>query len=88
MDASEIHPRRIDAREGLTPQRGDDLIFPKIVRKGPRIPRAHSKAGTTCREWKNFKANRKGLNRQNQKVALKPGKTSGRFKVTSSSSSH
>ena len=32
----------------------------------------------------NFKANRECLNRQNQKMTLKPGKTSGRFKVTSS----
>ena len=30
----------------------------------------------------NFKANRKGLNRQNQKKTLKPGKTPGRFKVS------
>ena len=32
----------------------------------------------------NFKANRKGPNRQKQKMTLKPGKTSGRFKVISS----
>ena len=31
----------------------------------------------------NFKANRKGLNRQNQKMTLKPGKTFCQFKVTS-----
>ena len=32
---------------------------------------------------KNFLANRKGVNRQRQKKALKPEMTSGRFKVTS-----
>ena len=40
----------------LTPQKKEYLIFPvgrrysKIVRKRPRIPRTHSKAGTTCWE--------------------------------------
>ena len=28
MDASDIHPRRINAKEVLTPQRGDFYIFP------------------------------------------------------------
>ena len=28
MDASEIHPRRINAKEVLTPQKGDEFIFP------------------------------------------------------------
>ena len=32
----------------------------------------------------NFKANRKGFNRQKQKMTPKPGETSGRFKATSS----
>ena len=48
-DASKIHPRRINAKEVLTPQRGEHKKNPrcrwnsKIVRKRPRIPR------TTCR---------------------------------------
>ena len=94
MDASEIHPRRINAKGVLTPQRREDFIFPtadgysRIVRKRPRIPRTHSKAGTTCREVnisvETLKANRKGLNQQKQKMTLKPGKASCRFKVTSS----
>ena len=28
MDASEIHPRRINAKEVLTPQRGEEFLFP------------------------------------------------------------
>ena len=28
MDATEIHPRRINAREVLTPQRGEEFLFP------------------------------------------------------------
>ena len=38
MDASEMHPRRISAKEVLTPQRREDFIFPvasKIVGKRP-----------------------------------------------------
>ena len=47
MDALEIHPRRINAKEVLTAQRGDEFIFPnsrwysKIVRTRSRIPRTH-----------------------------------------------
>ena len=58
MDASEIHPRRINAKEVLTPQRREYFYIPicrrhsKLVRKRPRIPRTHSKTGTTCREWR------------------------------------
>ena len=54
MDASEIHPRRINAKEVLTPQRRDDFIFPiadgKIARTRSRIPRTHSLAASTCME--------------------------------------
>ena len=84
----------IKAKEVLTQQRSEYLYFPSsrwyswIVSKRPRIPRTLSKAGTTCRCAKisveNLKANRKGFNRQKQKMTLKPGKTSGRSKVTSS----
>ena len=59
----------------------------KIVRKRPRIPRTHSKAGTTCKEWRSqwrtSKANGKGFNRQKQKMTLKPAMTSGQSKMTS-----
>ena len=55
MDASEIDQRRINAKEVLTPQRCEyffpsSRLYSKIVRKRPRIPRTHSKAGTTCKE--------------------------------------
>ena len=57
----------------------------KIVWKRPLTPGIHSKAGTTCKERKisemNFKAIRKGLNRQKQKMTLKPDMTSGQFIV-------
>ena len=53
---TEIHPRRINAKEVLTPQRREFFDIPsnrcdsKIVRTRPRIPRTHSKAGATCWE--------------------------------------
>ena len=55
---STIHPRRINAKEVLRSQKGDEFTFPvadgfsKIVRKRLRIPRTHSEAGTTCKEWR------------------------------------
>ena len=54
MDASENYPRRINAKEVLTPQREETFRVhgcrwhSKIVRKRRRIPRTHSEAGTTC----------------------------------------
>ena len=50
LDASEIYPRVINAKEVLISQKGEEFIFPvadgdqKIVRKRPRTPRTHSKA--------------------------------------------
>ena len=58
MDASEIHPRRLNAKRSVTATKGRIFKIPnsrwysKIVRKRPRIPRPHSKAGTTCWEWR------------------------------------
>ena len=55
-NSSEIHPRRINAKEVLTPQRSEYFVFPnsrwysKMVRKRPRFPRTHSKAGTNRKE--------------------------------------
>ena len=93
MFASEIHPRTLDAKEVLTPMRSENSIFPvrrwnsNIVWKRRRIPRTHTKAGTTCEGVKisemNFKANRKSLNRQNQKLTLKPEMTCVQSKVSS-----
>ena len=60
----------------------------KIVRERLRIPSTHTKARTTCKEWKSqwvkFKANREGLNRQEQQMTLEPVPILGRHKVTSS----
>ena len=56
LDSVEIHPRRLNATEVLTPQRrGVTLRFQtadgtaKLFGR-PRSPRTHSKAGTTCKE--------------------------------------
>ena len=52
LDASEIYPGRINAKEVLIRQKDDEFIFPfgiwyrKIVRKKLRIPSTHSEAGT------------------------------------------
>ena len=53
MDASEIYPRRIDAKEVLISQKDEEFIFPNaddtaklFVGKRLRIPRTHTKAGT------------------------------------------
>ena len=56
LDASEIYPRRINAKEVLLTQTGDEFIFPigrwysKSVREWIRIPRTHSKEGTDRKE--------------------------------------
>ena len=57
LDASEIRPRRINAKEVLISQKGEEFRFPvadgwysKIVRKRPRIPRSHPEAGTNRKE--------------------------------------
>ena len=71
MDASEIHPRRINAREVLTPQRGEEFLFPvadgtaKLSEKttnseNPLKGRNDLRGAMTSVE--NFKANRKGFN--------------------------
>ena len=54
--ASEVYPRRINAKELLISHKGDAFCFPssgwysKIVRKRLRISRTHSKAGTNREE--------------------------------------
>ena len=56
MDASEVYPRRINAKEVLITQKGEEFRFPvadgtaKVVGKRLRIPRTHSKAGTNRTE--------------------------------------
>ena len=75
-----IHIWKINAKE-VWRHKGTIFDIPsntwkrKIVRKRPRIPRNHSKAETTRRDWGfqwgNFKANGKSLNWQNQEMRLK-----------------
>ena len=92
LDSSEIHPRRLNATEVLTPQKKGKLLDSK-----PQMEQLNCLEETTESEnplvggnnlygvkisEKNFKASRKGLNRQKQKITLKPGKTSGQSKVT------
>ena len=58
LDASEIYPRRIKAKEVLISLKRWWIHLPnsrwdsKIVRKRPRFPRTHSKAGKNRKEWK------------------------------------
>ena len=91
-DASEIRPRRINATEVLTPLWGEDFVpsrwwYSKIVRRRPRIPRIHSKAGTTCGEsrsqYKSLRRTGRTSTDRIKRWRWSPG-TSGRFKVTSS----
>ena len=80
-------------KKSIDATKGEDFIFPVADGTAKLSGRDHE-----CREpalsaeqpvevkisVENFKANRKGFNRQKQKMTLKPGKTSGRSKVTSS----
>ena len=51
LDASELYPRRINAKEVLIRQKDDEFIFPEADgRKILRIPRTHSEAGTNRKE--------------------------------------
>ena len=50
MDASDINPRRINAKEILMSSYSHFRWDSKIVRKRPRIPRIHSKARTNRKE--------------------------------------
>ena len=53
LDASDVYPQRIKAKEVLISQKDDEFVFPnsrwytKTVRKRLQIPSTHSKAGTT-----------------------------------------
>ena len=40
LDASEIHARRLNAKEMLTPQSREDFIF--TIAAGTRTPRTHA----------------------------------------------
>ena len=81
LDASEIHPRRLNAQEVLiTPKRLRICIscgrwFSKIIREKLRIAKTHSETGIQAME--------KSFNLQKQQLTRKHGKTSGLFKEIS-----
>ena len=88
LDSSEIHPRSVNATEGRDTFRfeaadGTAKLFGRD--HGAREPTLRREQLVRSKDLKeeNFKASRKGLNRQKQKMTLKPGKTSGQSKVTS-----
>ena len=85
MDASEIYLRRINAKEVLITQKGDSFIFPTADGTAKLSGRDYEfREPTLWRKQTVGKMNRKSLNRQNQKMTLKPAKTFGQYKVTSS----
>ena len=93
LDASTIYLQTINAKDVLTSQKRDEFKFPVVDGTAKLSGRDHEFREPTLRREQtegakisvdNFKANWKGLNRQNQMMTLKPGETCGRFKVTSS----
>ena len=86
LDASNICPRRINAKEVLISQKDDEFVFPIADEQ------QNSQGEATNSEYplgvkitvEKFKANRESLNRQNQQMSLKPGAILGRSKLTSS----
>ena len=90
---TEVNPPSINAQEVLISQKGEEFIFPVADGAAKLSGRDYEFPEPTPRRNKpqgvkisveHFKANWESLNRQNQKMALKPVSTSGQFKVTSS----
>ena len=89
MDASEIHRRRINAKEVLTPQRREYFIFTtadgaaklsgRDYESREPAPRREQPAGSE--NLNGELQGEQGLNRQNPETTLKPRKTCGRFTV-------
>ena len=86
LDASEIHPRRLNAKEVLTSNRDEHFLFSVADGSNKFCGRDHefrelTPTGNNLRELKireeNFEANQKGFNRQKQQMTLKPGPSSG-----------
>ena len=91
MDPSEIYPRRINAKKALITQKGEEFMFPfgrtKLLARGYEFREPNPRQEKAVRSESlrgQFQGEQEGLNRQNQKMTLKPGKTSGRLKVTPS----
>ena len=93
LDASEIYPRRINAKEVLTPQRSDTIYLPVADRtaklsgrdyrfreptlRQEQLVRSEDLRGELQGEVEEFQPTQK------QMVTLKPEETSGRYTVTS-----
>ena len=94
MDSSEIYHRKISAKGSIDVIKREKNSFSQsqTVQQNCWEETMNSEnplqGGNNLQGVKisveNFKAKRKGFNRQNQKMTLKPGDISGRFKVTSS----
>ena len=92
MEASEIHRATSRCRRSTDLTEGRMMWIPyrrwysKRVRKRLRIPRKPFQNGNVPHggkiPMKNFKANRKSLNRQQPQMTLRPDKTCGLFKET------
>ena len=91
MNASEIHARRLNAKETITPKSGEPFYIPnsgwnsKNVWKRSWSPRAHSETGIHRKDRESLRimAMVKSLNLKNQKMTQKLGKTFGLFKEIS-----
>ena len=87
LDTSESRAPRLKAKEVLTSKKGEIFILPiadgtaKLFGRDHDIRESTPKRDQLVRE--NFKATRRGLNRQKQKMMLKPETTSGQRKETS-----
>ena len=84
LDASEIYPRRLNAKEVLITQKDGELViscgrwFCKIIKKRLRIPRTHSETGIHRKERisaENLTATGKSFNLKNQSMTQKLRKT-------------
>ena len=92
IDASEIHPRRINKKEVSTSQTGKDFIFPVAEGTAKLSGRDHEfRESTVTQEQPVGSEDLSGeqgepedFNRQNQKMTLGSGKTFGLFKMNSS----
>ena len=85
FDASNIYPRRLNAKEVLITRKDDDFIFPVADGTSKLSGRDYEFRVPTLRREptvRSVKGNRESLNRQNQQMTLKPVPSSGRSKVT------
>ena len=84
MDASEIYPRRINAKEVLIPQRGEEIIFPFADGKAKLLGRDCEFQKPTLRREQTERSQDliEELQGEPQEPTLKPEETCCPFKVT------